>query len=99
MHTKDSKVIIGVFRIDNIDLNNTDASLVSFGFPDKLIIQIITALHREDKYIQYLTFTGKKGSVNVSYDYPGTLSPETYIITPFKHWTEFIAKANLLGSD
>lgn len=92
------KVIIGVFRIDNIDRNNTDASLVSFGFPDRLILQIVTELHRSDRHVQYLTFTTKKGNIGVNYDYPEVLNTDKYAIVNFRHWNEFIAKANLLGS-
>lgn len=93
-----SKVIIGVFRIDNIDRRYTEQSLVSFGFPTELIPRIIRALHREDQFIQYLTFSGKRGHVGVSYDYPEVLNKEKYAVVSFNTWAEFQAKANLLGS-
>lgn len=93
-----SNVIVGVFPIHLIDLNNTTESLTSYGFPYEKITEIIHELHRSSRNEKYLLFINRKGNVHTTHDYPTSLNEAEYVTVNIKSWSDFQAKANLLGS-
>lgn len=92
------KIIVGVFPIHRIDRDDTENSLRSYGFPEKVIVEIIRTLHSSGRWCNYLTFISKKPTIGITNDYPDVNDSEKYILVEFKDWNNFIAKANLIGS-
>lgn len=94
-----SKVIVGVFPIYLINLNNTEESLKSLGFPYHKINQIIHELHRSSHQEKFLLFVSKEGKVFITHDYPESRAESIYVNVNIKSWQDFQAKAALLGSE
>ena len=94
-----SKVIVGVFPIYLINLNNTEECLKSLGFPYGKINDIIQELHRSSTEEKYLLFVSKSGTVFTTHDYPESRDKSIYVNVSIKSWQDFQAKAALLGSE